>query len=253
MNCNFLIKKRVKFPIENIEFLNFIFPHFDIIGKQLDKLSGFINRSSSLEDYHNHNCDGIIIFTDSIESDFMDQLNVLTDKWIIISDVKCDIDLSTNESMLKHFMPFHYLKLNKMSKDGEVNVYNTVTYSELLEKIKVCLIENKSIAFSTRNDCDNMSQLFASILQQSDRFNSIYFSTVNSNNVAYVTSSVLTFLGKVQSNSTKGESAGYSQLITLSHSRYGKHIKNAVKNFVVSKANAEISLYNLLSYLNKAH
>ena len=43
----------------------------------------------------------------------------------------------------------------------------------------------------------------------------------------------------------------YANLIIESYNRYGKHIKSGICKYLTSKANKEIALFHLLSYLNK--
>ena len=79
-----------------------------------------------------------------------------------------------------------------------------------------------------------------------------YFNIVDRNNISVITSSILTFLTKVQTQNTSGSSIYYARLINQSYKRYGKYIKSGIYMLVRSKANKEIALYNLLSYLNRA-
>ena len=104
------------------------------------------------------------------------------------------------------------------------------------------------------DESDDMSvyNLYQSILGTPDVLNAVFFTTVNKNNVSLVTSSILTFLNRVQSQNTRGTSIYYSRLIIQSNLRYGKRIKQAICRFVKSKSNKEVSLYNLLVDLNRS-
>ena len=50
----------------------------------------------------------------------------------------------------------------------------------------------------------------------------------------------------------RGMSQHYANLIIQSNRRYGKRIKSAISKFVKSSTNKEMSLYKLLTDLNRA-
>ena len=126
-----------------------------------------------------------------------------------------------------------------------------MNYESLLEKIKLSLIANIPLSCDAEEE-SSVYSLYQSILGTPDVLNSIFFNLVNKQNVSMITSSVLTFLNKVQSQNIRGASVYYARLITQSNLRYGKRIKSAISRFVKSKSNKEISLYHLLSELNRS-
>ena len=95
--------------------------------------------------------------------------------------------------------------------------------------------------------------LYNSILGTRDVLNNVFFTTVNKSNALSISSSILTFLIKVQTNNVRGASPHYANLIMQSNKRYGKKIKQAICRFVKSRLNREAALYNLLTDLNKAN
>lgn len=235
MNSRLLLQKRINFNKDNIGFLNFIHPNFEIV----DDLNKDYNPYASG-----------IIYTGQYESDTVDVLKSITPNWIIVNAHHFDLDLSTNEGLIKYLLPIHYVKM-KNSKTNELSVYNNMSYDSLLEKIKVCLISNLPLTYINDDD-QSVYSLFQAILCTPDVLNNVFFNLVNKNNVSQITSSVLTFLNKVQSQNIRNASVYYSRLISQSYMRYGKRIKQAVGNFVKSKANKEIALYHLVTELNRS-
>lgn len=235
MNNKLLLRKSINFPLQHIKFLNFLHPNYELVD--------------DISTYDNPNPNGIIYIGTYFE-DIYKVINAITDKWIIVSTTRYDLDLSTNEGLVKNLLPLNYIELHN-SKTNDSPVYNSVSYESLLEKVKVSLILGTKLSIS-QNDSQSVYTLFTAILGTPDILSSVFFNLVNSENVDYVTSSILTFLDRVQSNNIRGVSIYYSRLITQSNKRYGKRIKQAIFRFIKSKCNKEVSLYNLLTYLNKA-
>ena len=227
-----LLKKRVLIKPNYIEFLRFIHPHFEIVD--------------DLDTYDNPNTQGII-YTGKCTSDTENRLNKITDKWIIVSGSAFNVDLSTNDGLVKNILPISYVQL-KSNNDLE-KLYK-ISYDELLEKVKVSLITGTNISLNDTVE-SSVYQLFSAIICSEDVLNKVFFSIVNKDNVSYILSSVLRFLGKVQSLNVKNESGWYSRLITQSNYRYGKKIKPAINAFIKSKANKEVALHQLLLKLNR--
>jgi len=236
MNDKLLLQKRINFPKDekHIRFLNFIHPGYEIVN--------------NINDYDNPTPSGII-YVGQYEDNIVERLNRITSNWIIVNEHHNDVDLSTNDGLIKNLLPLHYVQL-KNSKLDDINVYHKMEYDVLLEKIKYCLINN-SLQTDDNSTDTSVYNLFAAILGTPDVLNREFFNIVSKKNVSLVTSSLLTFLNKVQSQNIKGASVHYARLITQSNQRYGKRIKQAVCKFVKSKANKEVALYNLLSDLNK--
>lgn len=237
MNSNLLVRHCINFPIQYIGFLNFIHPHFEIVD--------------SIDLYDNPMPNGII-YTGQWTDDIKDRLNRITSNWIIVNAHHFDLDLSTNEGLVKNILPIHYVQIkNRAVKESSTPVYNTMEYWSLLDKVKLCLIDNSQL------QCDKFSEysvysLYTAILGTPDVLNSVYFNIVDSNNVQRIASSILSFLIKVQSQQVNVSSVYYARLIAQSYRRYGKYIKQGVSNFVKSKSTLEVSLYQLLAFLNKA-
>ena len=230
-NC-LLLKKHVLIKPNYIEFLRFIHPHFAIVD--------------DIDVYDNPNTQGII-YTGKCTSDIENRLNKITDKWIIVSGNAFNVDLSTNDGLVKNILPISYTQL-KSNNDLE-KLYK-ISYDELLEKVKVSLITGTHISLTDTVE-SSVYQLFSAIICSEDVLNKVFFSIVNKDNVSYILSSVLRFLGKVQSLNVKNESGWYSRLITQSNYRYGKKIKPAINTFIKSKANKEVALHQLLLKLNR--
>ena len=237
MNSNLLVRHCINFPAQYISFLNFIHPHFEIV--------------SDIDLYDNPMPNGII-YTGQWTDDIKDKLNKITPNWIIVNAHHFDLDLSTNEGLVKNILPIHYVQIkNKAVKDSSTPVYNIMEYWSLLDKVKLCLIDNSSL------QCDKFSEhsayaLYTAILGTPDVLNSVYFNMVDSRNVQRIASSILSFLIKVQSQQVNVSSVYYARLIAQSYRRYGKYIKQGISNFVKSKSVLEVSLYQLLAFLNKA-
>ena len=233
MNSQLLLKHKVNLLGQYRTLLNFIHPDFYTIN--------------SLEQY-NCNMPGII-YTGDFYIKLISELNALTNNWIILSNKTYDTDLTTNEGLVKYLMPVCYAKLKNVYDNNHKHVYNNISYDLLLEKIKLCLINNTELTFDSLDN--SVYDLFCMILSSYENLSSQYFITLNDSNIDYITSSVLTFLSRVQTNSTVGLSNSYASLIKRSNMKYGKYIKQGISNFVKSKANKKIALYNLLIYLNK--
>ncbi len=237
MNSNLLIRHCINFPAQYISFLNFIHPHFEIVN--------------DIDLYDNPIPNGII-YTGQWADDIKNKLNKITPNWIIVNAHHFDLDLSTNEGLVKNILPIHYVQIkNKAVKDSSMPVYNTMEYWLLLDKVKLCLIDNSPL------QCDKFSEhsaytLYTAILGTPDVLNSVYFNMVDSRNVQRIASSILSFLIKVQSQQVNVSSVYYARLIAQSYRRYGKYIKQGISNFVKSKSVLEVSLYQLLAFLNKA-
>lgn len=232
MNDKLLLRKRVN--ISNIEFLQFLHPNFDFV--------------KDLDEYDNPFPDGIIYIGNSINN-LTDRLNTITSNWIIVNNHIYDIDLSTNEGLLKYLLPLQYNKLNKPSKDNNY-MYKHISYDALLDKIKKCLIDGSQLSFDDDTQ-QSMYNLFKSILLPVNDFASVYFNIITKENINLATSSILSFLNKVQYKILPKDNIYYANLILESNRRYGKHIKTGICNFIKSKTNKEIALFQLLSYLNR--
>lgn len=232
MNDKLLLKKKVN--IQNIEFLQFLHPNFDIV--------------KDIYEYDNPFPDGIIYIGNNIDS-LIEKLNIITPNWIIVNNHIYDVDLSTNEGLLKYLLPLQYNKLNKPSKDNNYT-YKHIAYDALLDKIKRSLIDGSQLLFA-EDEQQSMYNLFKSILLPINDFASVYFNTITKENINLATSSILSFLNKVQYKVLPKDNIYYANLILESNRRYGKHIKTGICNFIKSKANKEIALFQLLSYLNK--
>lgn len=236
MNDKLLLRKRVKIEQEYIKFMSFIHPSFEYV--------------SDLDVYDNPLPKGII-YTGEYDSCIAEKLDKITKNWIIINSHNFDVDLSTNEGLIKYLLPVSYLKTVKSSMKDDIDVFKNIKYSLLLEKVKVCLITNSSLVLDDLSET-SVYDLFRSILGTPECLSKQFFYTVNSKNVKTVTSSVLTFLTLVQTKNIRGKKPGYASVIMNSNLKYGKYIKSAISKFIKSKANLEISLYNMLVYLNKA-
>jgi len=235
MNNMLLVGKKVNFPRDYIGFINFLHPDFEIVE---DISCGY------------NPCSRGIIYVGQYETNTVLLLNSTKKKWIIVNAHHYDLDLSTNEGLIKCLLPIHYVQM-KNSKNVNFSVYNNMSYESLLEKIKLSLIANIPLSCDAEEE-SSVYNLYQSILGTPDVLNSIFFNLVNKQNVSMITSSVLTFLNKVQSQNIRGASVYYARLITQSNLRYGKRIKSAISRFVKSKSNKEISLYHLLSELNRS-
>ena len=235
MNNRLLLQKKINFNKDYIGFLNFIHPNFEIV----DDLN---------KEYNPYSLG--IIYTGQFESDTVDTLKSITSNWIIVNAHHFDIDLTTNEGLIKNLLPIHYIQM-KNSKTDELSVYNNMSYDVLLEKIKLCLVSNLPLTYNNEED-QSVYNLYQAILGTPDVLNYTFFNLVNKNNVSIITSSLLTFLNKVQTQNIRNASVYYSRLITQSNKRYGKRIKQAVSAFVKSKANKEIALYQLVTDLNRS-
>lgn len=238
MTSKLLINRRVNIGKDYIRFLNFLHPHYTII----DDLKNEINPDA----------DGII-FIGQYDDNTLDTIKKFNLDWIIVNPHHFDVDLTTNENLIKNLLPLHYAKI-KTAKDKEDFLFacNAITYDVLLEKIKMYLIGNIPLSLGADKEQLSAYNLYQAILSTPDNLNRIFFNLVTKNNVSYITSSLLTFLCKVQSQNTRGASIYYSRLIMMSNQRYGKRIKSAVYKFVNSSANKEIALYQLVMDLNGA-
>lgn len=234
MNDKLLLHKSVNIQEDHLSFISFIHPSFEYV--------------KDLNSYDNIYTNGIILCGKNSDTS-IEKLNSITDKWIIVDTHRFDIDLTTNEGLLKNLLPLQYIKLRNEDK---LKFINMMKYDCLLDQIKACLINNGSIQV---DDSENQSVylLYNSILGTQDVLNNVFFTTVDKNNVTSITSSILTFLNKVQTQNIRGASSHYANLIIQSNKRYGKKIRQAICRFVRSKANKEVALYNLLIDLNKAN
>lgn len=236
MNQKLLLKKKVNISAEHIKFMSFIHPEFEYI--------------SDLECYENPMPNGIIYIGEYYD-DLPKKLNSITDKWIIINRHSFDVDISTNEGLVKNLLPINYSLLNKSSSAESLAILKGMNYEALLEKVKECLISNSFLTLEDKSS-NSVYDLYLSILSTPDCLNSQFFYLVNKQNVKAITSSVLTFLNLVNDNNARNKKPGYATLIMQSHLKYGKYIKPAICRFIRSRANKEISLYKLLADLNKA-
>jgi hypothetical protein len=150
----------------------------------------------------------------------------------------------------KFFGEYDIIHMHKQL-DNNCELINMMKYDSLLDQVKTCLINNGSIKVDDSED-QSVYLLYNSILGTQDVFNNVFFTAVNKNNIISITSSILTFLNKVQTQNIRGASSHYANLIIQSNKRYGKKIRQAICRFVRSKASKEAALYNLLTDLNKA-
>jgi hypothetical protein len=238
MNNKLLVQRSINFSTDYIEFLHFLHPNFEIIN--------------DLSSYDNPYPNGIIYrgqWYDKIVSD----LNRITPNWIIVNAHHFDLDLTTNEGLFKNLLPLHYAKIRSSLSKDESPVYDNMSYDLLLEKIKACLICNNFSILEDDSTNSSVYSLYKSILATSDVLSSVYFNTITRENISRVTSAVLSFLSKVQTNNVRYEkNVYYARLISQSNKRYGKRIQKAICRFIKSKAAKEVSLYNLLLELNRA-
>lgn len=236
MNDNLFLNKKINFSLQYVNFLQYMHPHFEII----DDLSNYDNP-----------CSNGIIYIGQWEDLIENRLNSITNKWIIVNQIRFDVDLSTNENLLKNVLPLHYVKIKNDKDPDKLQLLRSMNYSTLLDKIKISLIDNSQIQLESDNN-QSIYSLFCALLGTPDILAYEFFNLVNKDNIAQITSSVLTFLNKVQSQNIKGASNNYARLIVQSNKRYGKHIKKCICSYVKSKADKILSLYNLLISINKA-
>ena len=219
-----------------VNFLQYIHPHSEIL--------------SSLSGYDRPDSNGII-YTGNYSDDIKEQLSRITSDWIIVNAHHYDIDLTTNEGLYKNTLPLHFLQDTKKIKKEEVPAYKRVDYETLIDYIKLSLVCNTSLNIDdTANN--SLYRLFVAILGVPDMLSITYFKILSGVNINVITSSVLTFLTRVNEQQYLGVSTSYARLISQSHQRYGKRIKSGILNYIKSKAKPEISLYQLLLYLNGA-
>lgn len=152
MNSKLLLKKKISFRKEYIEFLSFLHPDFEYV--------------EDLDAYDNPMPLGII-YTGQYNDDTVNRLNRITPNWIIVNAHHYDLDLSTSEGLLKNLLPIQYAQLrdskSKDSKNNELFVYKEMSYEILLEKIKYCLISNAKLTYDNTAE-QSVYSLFAAIL-----------------------------------------------------------------------------------------
>lgn len=236
MNDKLLLRHKVNISSNNIYFLNFIHPHYEIID--------------NLDDYENPKVLGII-YTGKVSENTVSHLNSLTKNWIIINEKDFDVDLTSNEGLVKSLLPVYYNKIKTCTPKNEIPVYNRISYESLIEQIKCMLISGEPIKEESRSN-SSVYTLFESILSTPLNLSRVYFSIVNDKNINILVSAIFTFLSKVQTKSVYRENANYARLIEMSNKRYGKYIKSGILKYAVSKCKKELALYNLLTYLNQA-
>ena len=236
MNDKLLIRHFVNISQQHIGFLSYIHPNFDLV--------------EDINSYDNP-CPIGIIYIGQLVDDLTSKLDRITKNWIVVNNHKYDDDLTTNDGLLKALLPVYYASSMSNIKKGEAPAYKTMDYNSIIEKIKICLIDGSKLK---KEDCEDQSvyNLFASILCSYDVLNHVYFNMVTPNNIRFITSSVLSFLNKVQNQQISHLNPHYARLLLQSYRRYGKYIKQAVANFVKSDVRPEIALHKLLTFLNRA-
>ena len=234
MNDRLLLHKSVNIQVDYVKFISFIHPHFEYV--------------EDLRSYDNPRTN-VIVFIGKSSDESRKILNSITSNWIIVDSHHFDVDLTTNEGLLKNLLPVQYIKIKN---DDKLKLIQLVRYDQFLDLIKISLISNEPIKFDLLED-QSVYLLYNSILGTRDVLNNVFFTTVNKSNALSISSSILTFLIKVQTNNVRGASPHYANLIMQSNKRYGKKIKQAICRFVKSRLNREAALYNLLTDLNKAN
>lgn len=234
MNDRLLLHKSVNIQGDYVKFISFIHPHFEYV--------------EDLSSYDNPRTNGIVFIGNSSDES-RKTLNSITSNWIIVDSHHFDVDLTTNEGLLKNLLPVQYIKIKN---DDKLKLIQLVRYDQFLDLIKISLISNEPIKLDLLED-QSVYLLYNSILGTRDVLNNVFFTTVNKSNALSISSSILTFLIKVQTNNVRGASPHYANLIMQSNKRYGKKIKQAICRFVKSRLNREAALYNLLTDLNKAN
>ena len=240
MNDQLLVRRIVNISNQYIHFLHYIHPHFDFV--------------SDLDEYDKPFTDGVI-YIGKCSDNTKHKLSNITPNWIIVNQSNFDVDLTTNEGLIKNLLPLHYIKIKNDKtrlKSDPFSVYNNMSYSNLLEKIKLCLIDNSPLVGEDDSE-QSFYDLYKVIVGTPTQLDQVFFSTITRQNVSIATSCILKFLTRVQVLDLSGiKSIWYARLIEQSNRRYGNRIKQAIVQFVKSKANKEVSLYNLLTTLNKA-
>lgn len=234
MNDRLLLHKSINIQGDYVKFISFIHPHFEYV----EDLSSFDNPRTNG-----------IIFIGKSSDESRKTLNSITSNWIIVDSHHFDVDLTTNEGLLKNLLPVQYIKIKN---DDKLKLIQLLRYDQFLDLIKISLISNEPIKLDLLED-QSVYLLYNSILGTRDVLNNVFFTTVNKSNALSISSSILTFLIKVQTNNVRGASPHYANLIMQSNKRYGKKIKQAICRFVKSRLNREAALYNLLTDLNKAN
>lgn len=219
-----------------VNFLQYIHPHFEIV--------------SNLDGYDRPDSNGII-YTGNYNDGIKEYLSRITPSWIIVNAHHYDIDLTTNEGLYKSTLPLHFFHDTKKSKKEEVPAYKKVVYDELIDYIKLSLICNTPLNIDDTTS-RSLYSLFVAILGVPDMLSLTYFKMLDDVSINVIISSVLTFLTRVNEQQYLGVSTAYARLISQSHQRYGKRIKGGILRYIKSKAKPEISLYQLLLYLNGA-
>ena len=234
MNDKLFLKKKVNIKNNHIGFLNFIHPHFNVVD--------------NLYEYDNPLTHGII-YTGKLENDTISIIEKITNKWIIVNNFNYDVDLSTNEGLIKNTLPLDYVNIKSSDSLYKDFLYN-ISYDSLIEKIKICLIDGSKLKYDGSHDA-SVYTLFNSLLCFDRVFDETFFNTVSKDNINVITSSLLTMLNRTQSVNVKGVSDAYANLIVQSNRRYGKRIQPNIIKFVKSKSNAILALYSMLASLNR--
>lgn len=234
MNNKLLLNKTVS--INDIQFLQFLHHDFDVV--------------SDIYEYDNP-CPAGIIYVGKTVEDLQSKLESITHSWIIVNNHKFDVDLTTNDGIIKNILPLQYIKLASRLKDKHSSVDKIMSYDECLDKVKICLINCAPFTVDEDNKT-SVYELFRSILFPQTTFEKVYFETVTRENVNLIASSMLSILCRVQSKSVPRDKPHYARLITESNTRYGKYIKQAIYKYATSRAKKEVALFQLLSFLNKA-
>ena len=98
MNNKLLLRQKVNILTPHVEFLQFIHPHFKCVD-DMDKFDDIY-------------VDGII-YKGVLHDDTISRIEQYTRNWIIVNNHRFDIDLSTNENLIKYLLPINYIQIKK--------------------------------------------------------------------------------------------------------------------------------------------
>ena len=102
MNDKLLLRQKVNIPVPHVEFLQFIHPHFKCVD-DMDKFDDIY-------------VDGII-YKGVLHDDTISRIEQYTRNWIIVNNHRFDIDLSTNENLIKYLLPINYIQIKRNEND----------------------------------------------------------------------------------------------------------------------------------------
>ena len=180
-----------------------------------------------------------VVYTGNVNDNILKRLELLTmGNYILLSEFP-EISLQKPSDFISTFFP-HI----KQKKDA----YDVYSMDEFIPLLKKYFILKKTPPLPESEDI-SIFQLYKSMLSSKTVFEKEYISLLDKMSANVISSSLLTFLLKVETQNYTNCSPSYKKLINSAYLKFGNKITSCVREFLESSQKTEISTFMLIESL----